>query len=176
LQSAPVGAVRLFSVYSRATDDEPCDHRGRLDAALLDRLVPARDADFYICGPDGFMSSLRQGLVRLGVGAENIHFETFASSGEGLAEKLAGHPDRKIVFAQSGKELTWRAASGSLLDLALSNQIKVPYSCRNGDCQSCVQKLVSGCADYPIGEAPVLAEGQVLLCQAVPKTDLVIAC
>jgi ferredoxin-NADP reductase/predicted pyridoxine 5'-phosphate oxidase superfamily flavin-nucleotide-binding protein len=170
------GRVRLYSVYSRATEDEPCDHRGRLDAAMLDRLVPARDADFYICGPDGFMSSVRHGLIRLGAGAANIHFEAFASSGEGLAEKLAGHPDRKIVFAQSGKELTWRPASGSLLDLALSNQIKVPYSCRNGDCQSCVQKLVSGFADYPIGETPVLAEGQVLLCQAVPKTDLVIAC
>lgn len=170
------GNVRLFSAYSRAGDDEPCDHRGRVDAALLDGLVPASDADFYICGPDEFMSSLRQGLMRLGADAENIHFEAFGSSGEGLTEKLAGRPERKITFARSGKELTWQPSSGSLLDLALSNDIKVQYSCRNGDCQSCLQKLVSGAADYPIGEVPVLAEGQVLLCQAVPKTDMVIGC
>lgn len=170
------GRVRLFSAYSRAGNDEPCDHRGRLDAAVLDRLVPVGDADFYICGPDGFMNSLRQGLTALGARSESIHFETFRSSGEGLAEKLAGRADRKIIFAQSGKELTWRPASGSLLDLALGNDIKVPYSCRNGDCQSCVQKLISGSADYPGGEAPILAEGQVLLCQAIPETDMIIGC
>jgi ferredoxin-NADP reductase/predicted pyridoxine 5'-phosphate oxidase superfamily flavin-nucleotide-binding protein len=170
------GRVRLFSAYSRAADDEPCDHRGRLDAALLDGLVQARDADFYICGPDAFMNSLRQGLMTLGANSGNIHFETFASSGEGLSEKLAGRPDRKVTFAQSGKEVTWRPSSGSLLDLALSNAVKVQYSCRNGDCQTCIQKLVSGSADYPVGEMPVLAEGQVLLCQAVPDTDIVIGC
>jgi ferredoxin-NADP reductase/predicted pyridoxine 5'-phosphate oxidase superfamily flavin-nucleotide-binding protein len=170
------GRVRLFSAYSRSADDEPGDHRGRIDAALLDRLVPAREADFYICGPDEFMSSLRAGLMALGADSGNIHFEAFGSSGAGLADKLAGRPDRKITFAQSGKELTWRPSNGSLLDLALTNDVKVQYSCRNGDCQTCIQKLVSGSADYPIGEVPVLAEGQVLLCQAVPKTDMVIGC
>ncbi|MVA37128.1 2Fe-2S iron-sulfur cluster-binding protein [Agrobacterium vitis] len=170
------GQLRVISVYSRAAAEEPCDHRGRIDAALLNTLMPARDADFYICGPDEFMSSLRDGLMALGASPESIHHEAFAPTSGGLAEKLADLPDRKITFAQSGKELTWTPSSGTLLDLALSNQIKVDYSCRNGDCQSCVQKLVSGSADYPIGDVPVLAEGQVLLCQAVPKTDLVIGC
>ncbi|TWF58708.1 pyridoxamine 5'-phosphate oxidase family protein [Neorhizobium alkalisoli] len=170
------GRVRLFSAYSRADENEACHHRGRVDAALLDSLVPAADADFYICGPETFMASLRQGLIALGAEAHNVHFEAFGGSSEGFAEKLAGMPDRKITFAQSGKELTWKPACGSLLDFALSNDIKVQYSCRNGDCQSCVQKLVAGSADYPVGETPVLAEDQVLLCQAVPKTDMVIGC
>jgi ferredoxin-NADP reductase len=170
------GRVRLFSAYSRADEDETCDHRGRVDAALLDSLVPARDADFYICGPDTFMASLREGLIALGAEPQNVHFEAFGGSSEGFAEKLAGMPDRKITFAQSGKELTWKPTNGSLLDFALENDIKVQYSCRNGDCQSCVQKLVAGTADYPVGEMPVLAEDQVLLCQAVPKTDMVIGC
>jgi ferredoxin-NADP reductase len=170
------GRVKLLSAYSRATEDETCDHRGRVDAELLDRLVPATDADFYICGPDAFMASLRKGLVALGADTDNIHFEAFGASGEGMAEKLAGLPDRKIVFTGSGKEVTWQPTSGSLLDLALSNGIKVQYSCRNGDCQSCIQKLVSGVADYPMGELPVLAEDQILLCQAVPKSDMVLGC
>jgi ferredoxin-NADP reductase/predicted pyridoxine 5'-phosphate oxidase superfamily flavin-nucleotide-binding protein len=170
------GRVKLLSAYSRATEDETCDHRGRIDAELLDRLVPATDADFYICGPDAFMASLRKGLVALGADTDNIHFEAFGASGEGMAEKLAGLPDRKIVFTGSGKEVTWQPTSGSLLDLALSNGIKVQYSCRNGDCQSCIQKLVSGVADYPMGELPVLAEDQILLCQAVPKSDMVLGC
>lgn len=176
LATRSAGHVRLFSAYSRAGEDEPCDHRGRLDAALLHRLVPAGNADFYICGPEAFMSSLRQGLIALGAAPENIRIEAFSSSGEGLADKLAGRPDRKITFAQSGKDVTWRPSSGSLLDLALSNDVKVQYSCRNGDCQSCVQRLVSGAADYPTGDVPPLAEGQVLLCQAVPRTDMIIGC
>ena len=176
LAARSAGRVTLFSAYSRPADDEPCDHRGRLDAAVLDGFVPASDADFYICGPDEFMSGLREGLMKLGAAAESIRFESFASSSEGLAEKLAGRPERKITFAQSGKELIWRPLSGTLLDLALANEVKVQYSCRNGDCQTCIQKLVSGFADYPAGEMPALAEGQILLCQAVPETDMVIGC
>lgn len=170
------GRVRLFYAYSQAGQGEPCDHRGRLDAGVLDRLVPAAEADFYICGPDSFMSGLRDGLIARGADPERVRFEAFGPTGEGLAEKLAGRAERRITFAKSGKELVWRPACGSLLDLALSHQIKVDYYCRVGDCQSCVQKLVSGAADYPAGEAPVLAEGQVLLCQAVPDSDMVIAC
>lgn len=176
LAAGSTGRVRLFSAYSRAGDDEPCDHRGRIDAALLAGLVPPGEADFYICGPDAFMRSLAQGLMALGARAESIHTETFASSGDGLAEKLADRPERKVTFAQSGKALTWRPDCGSLLDLALSHDIKVQYACRNGDCQSCAQKLIAGLADYPLGEAPALVEGQVLLCQAVPETDMIIGC
>ena len=114
--------------------------------------------------------------MKLGAAAESLRCESFASSSEVLAEKLAGRPERKITFAQSGKELIWRPLSGTLLDLALANEVKVQYSCRNGDCQTCIQKLVSGFADYPAGEMPALAEGQILLCQAVPETDMVIGC
>jgi ferredoxin-NADP reductase/predicted pyridoxine 5'-phosphate oxidase superfamily flavin-nucleotide-binding protein len=169
------GRVKVVSAYSRAAH-EPCEHRGRVDAALLDSLVPAGEADFYICGPHEFMQSLRQGLISLGADPANIHLEAFGSSGDDLAEKLAGMPDRTITFAQSGKQVAWNSSSGSLLDLALKNEITVQYSCRVGDCRSCLQKLVSGMAEYPAGDAPVLAEGQVLLCQAVPKTDMVIGC
>lgn len=170
------GRVRLFYAYSQAGDDEPCDHRGRLDAGVLEQLVPAAEADFYICGPDTFMSGLRDGLIARGAPPERVRFEAFRPTGDGLAERLAGRAECKITFERSGRDLIWRPSCGSLLDLALSHDVKVAYSCRIGDCQSCLQKLVSGAADYPGGEVPVLAEGQVLLCQAVPDSDMVIAC
>lgn len=176
LADRSAGRVRLFYAYSKAGEDEPCDHRGRLHAEVLDRLVPASAADFYICGPGPFMSGLRDGLIARGARPERVRFEAFEATGEGLAGKLAGRAERKITFERSGKELSWRPSCGSLLDLALSHNVQVAYSCRVGDCQSCIQKLVSGAAYYPGGEAPVLAEGQVLLCQAVPDSDMVIAC
>jgi len=176
LADQSAGRVRIVTVYSRANDDDICDHRGRVDAGLLAELVPVSQADFYLCGPADFMRSLRQDLVVLGAKPDSIRFEEFTSSGASLPDKLAGRPDCTVTFAHSRKEVTWHASSGSLLDLALANDIKVSYSCRNGDCQSCIQKLASGHVDYPVGELPVLSEGQVLLCQAVPRTDTVILC
>eukprot|EP00913_Durusdinium_trenchii_P031512 g29504.t1 len=118
------GRIHLVSVYSRAGADEACDHRGRVDATLLDGLVGADQADFYLCGPNAFMDTLRLELIARGASPESVRSEAFGASGEGFAEKLAGLPDRKVLFVGSGKEVIWRPANGSLLDLALSNDIK----------------------------------------------------
>ncbi|MEO9338844.1 pyridoxamine 5'-phosphate oxidase family protein [Mesorhizobium sp. SB112] len=171
-------AIRLFTAYSRSRHDEACDHCGRLDAPTIATLVQLSSADFYICGPDDFMSSLRQGLVALGASPESIRTEAFKPlagvfpgtiSGVGLATC-------QVKFARSGKTATWKPESRSLLDLALANAVDVQYSCRNGDCQSCVQRVVSGVVDYPAGDEPFLTYGQVLLCQAIPRGNLVLDC
>lgn len=168
--------VRLMSCYSRPRPGDDCNLEGRIDAGAISRLMPVEDTDFYLCGPDDFMSSLRSGLTALGAAGEGIHFEAFASGG-GNSLDLSGRdgPSRcEVGFAKSGRTATWTPNDGSLLDLALSNDIDVAYSCRVGDCQSCVARVLSGMVDYPSGDIPVLAEDQVLLCQAVPRGDLVI--
>lgn len=81
-----------------------------------------------------------------------------------------------MTFVRSDKSVTWKPDSGSLLDLALANGVDVQYSCRNGGCQSCAQRVVSGGAAYPVGEEPLLPRGQVLLCQAIPLGDIVLDC
>ncbi|MEI5682126.1 MULTISPECIES: FAD-binding oxidoreductase [unclassified Mesorhizobium] len=172
--------IRLLTAYSQPEDGDTCHHKGRLDAHTIAAHVPIADADFYICGPDAFMSSLRQGLIDLGAAPESIRIEAFEPKSGGLAGALSGgtasHAPCTVEFARSDKRVTWKPESGSLLDLALMNDIDVQYSCRNGECQSCVQRVVSGSADYPAGEEPLLARGQVLLCQAIPRGDLVIDC
>ena len=37
-------------------------------------------------------------------------------------------------------------------------------------------RVLGGAAGYPSGEAPVLAEDQILLCQAIPREDMIIDC
>lgn len=172
------GGIRLLSCYSRPRDEDNPDLTGRIDAEALARLVPVTDADFYICGPDAFMTSLRDGLIALGAAADAIRFEAFEASA-GAAFDLAGRApacDSAITFAKSGKSAVWSPSSGSLLDLALANKVDVAYSCRQGDCQSCVQTIVSGLVDYPGDEVPLLLWDQILLCQAVPRGDLVLDC
>jgi NAD(P)H-flavin reductase/ferredoxin len=70
------------------------------------------------------------------------------------------------------------AVGQSVLDSALAAGYEVPYSCRTGICGSCRGKIVSG--DITGGQGAGLseeeqAEGQVLLCQARPCSDLTIA-
>ncbi len=57
--------------------------------------------------------------------------------------------------------------------------LPLPHSCRSGRCGSCRARLLSGRVDYPAGPPPGLSaqetqQGFVLLCQALPRSDLVI--
>jgi len=53
------------------------DAVGRIDAALVARLVPSLDVEVYLCGPISFMAALTTGLEALGMDPERIHAESF---------------------------------------------------------------------------------------------------
>jgi ferredoxin len=68
-------------------------------------------------------------------------------------------------------------AGENVLAAALAAGIAIPYSCRAGRCASCKSKLLSGNIEYPRGTPPgitagEIALGEVLLCQAQPRSDL----
>jgi ferredoxin-NADP reductase/predicted pyridoxine 5'-phosphate oxidase superfamily flavin-nucleotide-binding protein len=172
------GGINRISCYSRPREGDRCDLIGRIDSDVLARLLPVEQADFYICGPDTFMTSLRDGLIALGAEADAVRFEAFKAV-EGAALNLSGKDivsNSKVTFAKSSKSAVWSPSKGTLLDLALSNDVNVAYSCRLGDCQSCVQKIISGVVDYPGDEVPLLSLDQTLLCLAVPRGNLVLDC
>jgi CDP-4-dehydro-6-deoxyglucose reductase len=70
------------------------------------------------------------------------------------------------------------SAGENVLAAALAAGIPLPHSCRAGRCASCKARLVSGEIAYPHDKLPpgiVAAEaarGEVLLCQAGPRSDL----
>lgn len=74
---------------------------------------------------------------------------------------------------------TFNAPVGlSLLEAAAAACIRLPRSCRNGTCRTCMCRLVSGSVSYRI-EWPGLsreekAEGWILPCVALADTDLVL--
>ena len=95
------------------------DAAGRLDVHVLQKLGAPREADFYLCGPAGFMSSLTADLGGWGVSAERVHSENFGSGpsltpGVVAAPPRAPHlPDRPagagpmVSFARSNLALHW---------------------------------------------------------------------
>ncbi|MFM0222040.1 2Fe-2S iron-sulfur cluster-binding protein [Paraburkholderia dipogonis] len=66
----------------------------------------------------------------------------------------------------------------TILEAAGFANLRLPRSCRNGTCRTCICRLISGTVSYTI-EWPGLsreekAEGLILPCVAVAETDLVI--
>ena len=63
----------------------------------------------------------------------------------------------------------------TVLSGALRQGVGLPYGCRNGQCGSCLGKLLSGSVSYPSGKTEALSgrpEDECLLCQAVPSSDI----
>ncbi len=73
--------VQLHVAFSqpRASDALGDTHQsvGRVDAELLASLFPDLDADYYMCGPTGFMAALQGQLEDRGVPENQIRTETF---------------------------------------------------------------------------------------------------
>jgi ferredoxin-NADP reductase len=53
------------------------DAKGRVDAALLQSILPDLNAEFYLCGPIVFMADLQTELEQFGVPSDQIHSESF---------------------------------------------------------------------------------------------------
>ncbi|GAA3044806.1 hypothetical protein GCM10010528_25130 [Gordonia defluvii] len=66
-----------------------------------------------------------------------------------------------------------------LLDAVLDAGLGAPYSCRNGECGTCMARLVSGEVDFGSGvalEPDDYADGYLLMCQSTPQSpDIEIA-
>jgi ferredoxin-NADP reductase/predicted pyridoxine 5'-phosphate oxidase superfamily flavin-nucleotide-binding protein len=84
---ALVAAMRdahLHVAYSRPRPEDRAgsDYHsaGRIDAGLLENLLGHLDADFYLCGPPGFLADMHTGLEARGVPEERIRSESFAAT------------------------------------------------------------------------------------------------
>ena len=94
-------------------------------------------------------------------------------------------PAATVVFHPRTTPLAL-APGETLLDAAQRAGLRVPHSCRGGNCGSCRMTLLAGAVDYPrfaphtppglIGTTPGLDPGavEVLACQAVPHGAVVV--
>ncbi|OJJ33275.1 hypothetical protein ASPWEDRAFT_174689 [Aspergillus wentii DTO 134E9] len=77
----------FFTTQPSATEKqgEDYDHVGRIDVQQLDAnkdlFLDNPQTEYYICGPESFMTSLNAGLKAKGVGADRIKMELFGTGG-----------------------------------------------------------------------------------------------
>jgi ferredoxin-NADP reductase/MOSC domain-containing protein YiiM len=162
------------------------DGPGRLDVPVLEELGVPRAADFYLCGPAAFMSSLTADLASWGVSAARLHSENFGAGPAltpGVAAvppRLPHQPDRPagtgpmVSFARSNLALNWDSAFQSLLELAEACDVPVRWACRTGVCHNCETGLVAGAVDYSPDPLEPPGDGDVLICCSRPRVDIVL--
>lgn len=69
-----------------------CDGDGVFDAERLASLLPTTDAEFYFCGPKGFMAGVARDLMKWGVDEADLHYEFF-----GPKEELNTAPEEAAI-------------------------------------------------------------------------------
>ena len=157
---------------------ETHDSVGRVDMDVLKSVLPFDDYDFYLCGPAGFMQSLYDGLTRLGVREERIHYESFgpATVLKHDQQQQLPPPGRiaegpvLVRFAVSNVEALWSPERGTLLELAEAAGLHPNFGCRSGICGTCATRITCGAVDYvetPVGPR---SDGEVLICCATPRS------
>ena len=154
-------------------------HRGRIDVQLLRMQLPLKPYHYYICGPTPLLESLVPALEDWGVPDAHIHFEAFGPASIRLRQSTAtalpsGTPatDIAVTFAQSGKQLQWQPAAGSLLEFAEANGITASSGCRAGGCGICQTTIRSGEVAYRQPPEYDPEPGTCLLCVCTPKTSV----
>jgi ferredoxin-NADP reductase len=149
---------------------------GRITSELLAEIVPdlARRA-VYLCGPVPFMQSVRDGLARLNFDMARFAQESFGGvPREPKATEAEAGAAATVVFAASGIEVDCKG-SDYILDLGLSNGVKVAYACRAGQCGSCKVALIEGSVVHDCADALTADDLDVVLpCQARPVGRVVL--
>jgi ferredoxin-NADP reductase/ferredoxin len=167
--------------YSQA---DGADLHGRIDVAALEAAGIPEDADFYVCGPDGFMRAIGAALTARGIAAERVLTETFGAvavhaSGIVKAGDVPPHPPDgppgagpTITFARSNLAIPWDDRFGNLLDFAEACDVQVGFGCRNGTCHNCESGLLAGEVTYDPDPLEPPADGRLLVCCSRPASEL----
>jgi ferredoxin-NADP reductase/DMSO/TMAO reductase YedYZ heme-binding membrane subunit len=163
--------------------------RGRLSAAMLTSIVPdIAKSRVHLCGPTEMVEPLKKSLRELGVADGQMKSEAFGSPSrkrsdgaaaltpEGNEQTNGTASTSSIRFARSNKHLT-SVDSKTVLELAESLGIALPYDCRSGVCGQCKTRLLSGSVVMAAEDAldPLdRATGLILACQARCRDDVVV--
>jgi ferredoxin-NADP reductase/MOSC domain-containing protein YiiM/ferredoxin len=185
LLAALLDAHRLIA-YSQPAgpDDRQADHdlSGRLDLTAFEQAGVPKDADYYLCGPEGFMQAVGAALAARGVTPERIATEVFGaiaahSAGIVKAGQRAPHvPEGPpgtgpiVTFSRSDLAVPWDDRYPSLLDFAEACDVPVGFGCRNGTCHNCESGLLAGEVSYHIDPLEPPADGLVLVCSSRPSS------
>ena len=161
-------AARKMKSYER--------DNSRVTVELIKKDLPSNNLEFFTCGPPAMMEAIKRDLREWGVPMANINEEVFPGP-KGSTPKVGVCEGAKVRFRKSGAEVEPQVGCSSLLDLAESNGVDIPFACKVGSCGTCVTAVLSGEVEYfqvPDwkDESALKEEGLCLPCICLPKSEL----
>ena len=183
LKSTFLERLAIVHVLKQDAQDIPL-FTGRIDAAKLDALFAAwvqvdTVDEAFVCGPEGLMRTVREGLERNGVPADRIHVELFAAAQPGrlplsARPMTAARPATATIRIDGASHEVTIAPDQPILDAALAAEIDAPYACRAGVCSTCMCRVVEGSVEMAQNHAledHEVEQGYVLGCQSYPTSE-----
>jgi ring-1,2-phenylacetyl-CoA epoxidase subunit PaaE len=178
---------RVYHILSRERTDTDFNY-GRIDLAKchhLSKLINFNIIDdFFLCGPEPMIFTVKEFLEGWGIDPKNIHFELFTTP----VRPAAPLPTTTQVSPEDGSEVTIKVdgrsfdfrlgyEGSSILDAALAQGADLPFACKGGVCCTCKAKLMEGEvemeANYGLEKSEVKA-GYILTCQSHPRSQKVV--
>ncbi|WP_299098132.1 ferredoxin--NADP reductase [uncultured Winogradskyella sp.] len=166
-------------IYSQSQEEDALF--GRIEKSTVNLIVKNKYKgvtieNFYLCGPEQMIHTVKDVLIENGVKEKAIKFELFTAPVETEAEAVTDLPsgETKIKVVVDEEEFEFNMSQkATILDAALKQDIDAPYSCQGGICSSCIAKLTEGTAEMRQNNILTdgeVAEGLILTCQAHPTS------
>ncbi|HMG66469.1 MAG TPA: 1,2-phenylacetyl-CoA epoxidase subunit PaaE [Chitinophagaceae bacterium] len=184
-----IDRFRIIYILSRERTDTTINsgHINLSKLNELNKLIDYKHTDeFFICGPEEMIFSVKDFLNNEGIEKSKIHFELFTTPGEkhhgvirhSPSQKEEG-PMSKISVKLDGISFDFDLGFNgeSILDAALKQGADLPFSCKGGVCCTCKARLIEGEVDMEVHwglEHDEIEKGYILTCQSHPKTERVI--
>jgi len=182
----------LHHILSREKTDAPINN-GRINAEKCDelnaKLIDIKNADeFFICGPEQMIFSVKDWLEKNEIDKKKIHFELFTVPGQQIAIQHSPFTIHPKTFEGKTSEVTVKLDgitfnfdllynAETILDAALKQGADLPFACKGGVCSTCRAKLIEGKVEmehnYAL-EPDELEKGFILTCQSHPRTEKVV--
>jgi ring-1,2-phenylacetyl-CoA epoxidase subunit PaaE len=116
-------------------------------------------------------------LTEKGIEASQILFELFTASAVKSTSKSTNEGESEVTILVDEEEMTLvMSQKQTILEVALANDIDVPYSCQGGVCSSCICRVTEGTATMRQNNILTdneVAEGLILSCQAEPTSTTI---
>ncbi len=166
------GMTVLLAYSQPATQDIIDDKfhvRGRISAQSIASMLPEQDADIFLCGPEQFMADMRKHLGAAGVEGNQIQQEIFGSPI--TAKEPMPDVDISVQLKSVEAPVIWNPSKATLLETMEDAGVDAPFSCRTGNCGTCVVKILKGKVKHPASAQYKTAEDEALICCAVPDSS-----
>jgi len=180
---------RVYHILSREKTDADINY-GRIDQSkcefLFSKLIDLEKSDeFFLCGPEEMIFSVRDFLLKNDILKNKIHFELFTIPGQKKSVKIEKQemkdegPKARVSVKLDGImfdfDLSYKGHS--ILDAALNEGADLPFACKGGVCCTCKAKLLQGVVEMDVNwglEQDEIDKGFILTCQSHPTTEKVV--